>query len=65
MNQIVNTLISAIGFSRRDRAAIDLNSGNSAPMVELQATQLGQIVGGDGEDNGPRGGWKAVSSSLA
>ncbi|MEO5687665.1 MAG: hypothetical protein ABIR54_09895 [Burkholderiaceae bacterium] len=65
MNQIVNTLISALGISRRDQAANDLHSTESAPMMELDAAKFSLVVGGDGEDTGPRGGWKAIVTSAA
>ena len=64
MNQIVNILISALGIPRRDQATNDLNSRGKAPMVELCTAALAQVVGGDGEDTGPRGGWKAVAISA-
>jgi hypothetical protein len=61
MNQIVNTLISALGIALRDQAGNDLHPFQSTPMVELDAKHLVQIVGGD--DDGPRTGWKDASSA--
>ena len=58
MNQIVDTLISALGITRRDQAANDLPTATSSPMVELPVADLA-LVGGGGDDNGPRGGWLA------
>jgi hypothetical protein len=58
MNQIVDSLISALGWTRRDQAANDLITAAHAPMVKLEAADLALIVGGgNGDDNGPRGGW--------
>jgi hypothetical protein len=59
MNQIVDSLISALGWSRRDQAANDLTTAPRAPMVKLEAADLALIVGGTttGDDTGPRGGW--------
>jgi hypothetical protein len=66
MNQIVNTLISALGFERRSRAANDLRSDAYSPMTELRGASLAFVVGGDGDAvaGGPRGGWKASSTST-
>ncbi len=64
MNQIVNTLITALGMSRRGQTATDLNAAKPAPMVELDVAKCLLIIGGDGEDTGPRGGWKAVATSI-
>jgi hypothetical protein len=65
MNQLVNTLISALGISRRDQTTNDSKFVGMNPMIELDAEMLVRVVGGDGEVNGPRGGWKAVCSSAA
>jgi len=64
MNQIVNSLISALGIARRDQVANDLHAIGLTPMIELDAAKLALIVGGD-DDTGPRGGWKAIASSAA
>ncbi len=56
MNQIVNTLISALGFTQRVQAPNDLMTIASSPMIKLEVADLAQVVGGD-DTNGPRGGW--------
>ena len=63
MNQIVNTLISALGIARRDRAANDLHVRHTLSMVELDAKDLAHVVGGD--TDGPRGGWINAASATA
>ena len=60
MNQIVDTLISALGFTRRDQTANDLQMATSSPMIDLRVTDLALVVGGGGDDTGPRGGWIAA-----
>ena len=65
MNQIVNTLISALGISRRDQTANELHSTSLAPMTVLDGAKLALVAGGDGDDQGPRGGWKTGSTSAA
>jgi len=58
MNQIVDSLISALGWVRRDQAGNDLITAAHAPMVKLEDADLALIVGGgSGDDSGPRGGW--------
>ena len=63
MNQIVKTLISALGISRRDQASDDLLGVAAAPMNVIEQASLHRIAGG--EDFGPRGGWKDVSTTTA
>jgi len=67
MNQIVNTLISAICISRRNQATNDLHSTIASPMIELSGESLALIAGGDGMivNGGPRGGWSTTTLSAA
>ena len=56
MNQIVNTLISVLGFTQRAQAPNDLMTIASSPMIKLDVADFALVVGGDAT-NGPRGGW--------
>lgn len=63
MNQIVKTLISALGISRRDQATDGLKVSSQAAMTVIDLPCLALIAGGD--DFGPRGGWKDDSTTTA
>lgn len=65
MNQIVDTLIAALRTTRRGRAVNSLQSAATAPMVALHFADLKTVVGGAGDDTGPRGGWKAAAITVA
>ncbi len=63
MNQIVNTLISALGISRRNQATDERCVVAMAPMTVIESARLASIAGGD--ELGPRGGWKEESTTTA
>lgn len=60
MNQIVNSLISAVQIARQALATQEHRSSGITAMRGLDADELRAVVGGD-DDTGPRGGWKAVA----
>jgi len=61
MNQIANTLISALRSSLWNQTAIEQDSVATPPMRQLSADELRGVIGGD-DSTGPRGGWIAMAS---
>lgn len=62
MNYLANTLISALGFTRRNQAASDRYCSEFTSMRQLSADELRSVVGGD--ETGPRGGWKVAATTT-